>query len=689
MKTKHFRRCCLFGALFFAVSLFAQTTEQEDFRMLADRIEDLLSQSEEEQQIDLTDIMDAIDDLQQRPVLINSSDPNELSRLFFLDEMKIHKILAYTLSYGKIMTTNELYAIDGITKAEADLIVPFISLDQMTAPRKTGIKELFTRGKHQIIGRYQRVLQEQRGYMADSIAKTMKYEGNPDKYYLRYRYKFRDQMSIGITAEKDPGEAFFKGNNAYGFDFYSIHFFLNNKNSNLQQLAVGDYHLTFGQGLTMWTTYAFGRASDGVSIKRTGKGLSPNTSANEVAFFRGAAATYKIKNHYITAFVSYHKVDATIKLNPDSTIASVTSLTTDGLHRTATEQAKKHVEPETVFGIHYEWRKNRIKIGATGFGTQLKYPLMHEARPYYLYSFSGQSLGNAGLDFTWIFRNIELFGEGAYSSKGGMAAIGGLRAHLASRFEASLAIRYYEKDYVNIFANALGVNSNNINEMGIFAGFNAIISPQFTLAGYVDSYRFPYMKYQIYAPTHGNDCSLQLNFVPNRLLSMSLRYRNNYREYSDNNNVVKQTSGQRKNNIRWQGNFSVSKNIALKTNAEYVITNSNVQKEGFLMYQDFVYRTPNSRFTATFRYAWFNTDSYDERMYAYESDLLYIFSVPAYYYKGNRFYVMCSYKINEHITAWLRMSNTSYFDRQTIGSGGEEIYGNNKADIRAQIIIKL
>ena len=34
---------------------------------------------------------------------------------------------------------------------------------------------------------------------------------NPDKYYTRFRYSYRTNISIGLTAEKDPGEQFFKG----------------------------------------------------------------------------------------------------------------------------------------------------------------------------------------------------------------------------------------------------------------------------------------------------------------------------------------------------------------------------------------------------------------------------------------------------------------------------------------------
>ena len=682
---------CLCVFLFVATSVFSQTIPQEERDILIERIEDLFSVSDEDAQLDLSEFIDAVENLRQYPVFINSADLNELSRLFFLSEIKIHQIIAYTSTYGSFMSTNELYGVEGLTPDEITLIIPFITLETNPVVRKTNAKDIFHRGKHQIIGRYQRVMQEQRGYMDDSIAKSYKYAGSPDKYYLRYRFKYRDQVSFGFTSEKDAGEEFFKGSNPYGFDFYSAHFFINNKNHVLHKLAIGDYHLSFGQGLTMWSTYAFGRPSDGINIKRSANGITPNTSVNENLFFRGTAVTLKFKRHFVTGFASYSKRDASFSSDSIGNITHFSSFSDNGMHRTANEIAKKNIISQSVIGGRYEWRGHNLRIGVTGFGVHWDIPMQRDNRPYNLYAFSGQSLSNVGVDFAWTYRKFEFFGEGAYSSEGGFAGICGMRAHLTSRFETSLSIRHYDKNYVNFFSNALGVNSNNINETGRFAGFSAIITPQFTLSGFADIYRFPYMKYQIYAPTRGNDYSTQLTYNPNRVVTMYLRYRNSYREYGESTDTIRQTYSRIKNSIRWHGDFTVSKNIILKTRVEYVYNQNHGRdnNKGLMMYQDVVYRLSNNRFTAALRYAWFNTDTYDERFYAYENDLLYVFSVPAYYYKGNRVYVVCSYKVTSNITVWLRIANTSFSDRETIGSGGEEIYGGNKTDVKAQVIIKL
>ncbi len=52
--------------------------------------------------------------------------------------------------------------------------------------------------------------------------------------------------------EKDAGEEFFTGSNKQGFDYYSGHFYLKNISQNVHSVALGDFQVYFGQGLTIW-----------------------------------------------------------------------------------------------------------------------------------------------------------------------------------------------------------------------------------------------------------------------------------------------------------------------------------------------------------------------------------------------------------------------------------------------------
>ena len=89
------------------------------------------------------------------------------------------------------------------------------------------------------------------------------------------------------------------------------------------------------------------------------------------------------------------------------------------------------------------------------------------------------------------------------------------------------------------------------------------------------------------------------------------------------------------------------------------------------------------------RYALFDTDSYNSRIYAYESDILYAFSIPAYYSKGSRLYFNLKYTLRDFLDIWLRYSQTYYSDLDVISSGLNQINGNAKSEIKVQVRIKI
>jgi hypothetical protein len=137
--------------------------------------------------------------------------------------------------------------------------------------------------------------------------------------------------------------------------------------------------------------------------------------------------------------------------------------------------------------------------------------------------------------------------------------------------------------------------------------------------------------------------------------------------------------------------YRVLETFTLKNRFEQVIYNDGINSEskGYVVYQDLSYKPKTIPMTFSLRYALFDTDDYNSRIYAYENDILYSFSVPAYYGKGSRFYIMTKVKLRKNIDFWLRFSQTYFTDRSVISSGLTEIEGNIKSEIKFQIRIKI
>jgi hypothetical protein len=110
------------------------------------------------------------------------------------------------------------------------------------------------------------------------------------------------------------------------------------------------------------------------------------------------------------------------------------------------------------------------------------------------------------------------------------------------------------------------------------------------------------------------------------------------------------------------------------------------KEEGFLTFFDFIYNPPMKPLSGSIRLQYFETDGFNSRIYAYENDVLYSFSIPAFFDKGWRTYLNLNYSINKKWQAWFRVATTIFKDKDLIGSGLDEITGNRRTEVKLQIM---
>ena len=112
------------------------------------------------------------------------------------------------------------------------------------------MKSLLKYGKQEVLTRLDVPFYTRKGYQKNYLGPAMYHS-------LRYGYRYGDYLQMGITAEKDAGEPFFALHNEKGYDYYSIYFLLRNLGK-LKTLALGNYRLSFGQGLVVSTDFRLG-----------------------------------------------------------------------------------------------------------------------------------------------------------------------------------------------------------------------------------------------------------------------------------------------------------------------------------------------------------------------------------------------------------------------------------------------
>lgn len=168
---------------------------------------------------------------------------------------------------------------------------------------------------------------------------------------------------------------------------------------------------------------------------------------------------------------------------------------------------------------------------------------------------------------------------------------------------------------------------------------------------------------------------------------MRLKNEEKYRKYRVAAKNENRTENVRKSRLHIE--YKLSKNINIKSRLEHVCYRGQENENGFIIIQDAQLAPPDSRVNLTMRFAWFNTDGYNSRIYAWENDLLYTFAIPAFYGDGVRNYLNLKYKLTKNLEVWAKLANSLYPRLESIGSGHSEIAGNHKTELKFQLRLKL
>lgn len=647
--------------------------------------------------IDFTTLFQDLIDFYEAPLDLNSARREDLDKFRFLTDFQIINWWEYLEKYRPVYSVFELSLIKGFDEDVVRSLMPFITVKPVEEKRKTPFRYYFTRSKNELFIRYGQTMQEARGYALNREDPEKGFLGSPFALFLRYRYRYRDKISIGFTADKDAGEAFFRGAQKQGFDFYSAHLFVRNV-SILKSVAVGDFKARFGQGLVFWTGLAFGKSAFGTNISRNGVGLNPYTSVNESQFLRGGGVTINpVKGLDITLFSSYKMLDGNLSAVEDSLNEAdleISSLPLFGLHRTTSENAKRRKVSEWISGGNASYRYKNFKIGVTAVYTKLGARLNPSEDLYKLYAFRGKELGNLGLHYNYVFKNFSFFGEAAYSSNGGFAVVNGIQGEPVTFLSVSLYHRYFSNRYTAFYSAAISESADRRGEHGFYFGLDCKPSAGISISGYMDMFTFPWLRYQTNAPSSGYDVLGQISFRPARRLDFYFRYRQRMKPRNVSGDlaggVVKPIEERETGRFRFHVNWLASARWRFQARAEWVRFRKgiNTPQNGYMAYADASYSSLKKPFTVNARFEVFHTDGFDTRIYAYESDVLYYYGFVPLYDKGVRYYISARYEVFRNVDLWLKVANTSFVGKDRIGSGNAEITGPNRTDLRVQVRFK-
>jgi hypothetical protein len=462
----------------------------------------------------------------------------------------------------------------------------------------------------------------------------------------------------------------------------------------VKALALGDFQARFGQGLVFSSGLSYARKSAyTMNIKGSANGLMPYTSVNENQFLRGAGATLDLGKHLEgTAFISHKQLDANV-LAPDTangadgTEAIFSSFLQDGYHRTYTELSKKDAIDELIYGGNLRYQGEGFTIGATAaqerFGSSFE---RSNTQPYNQFEFQGDGNTTYGFDWNVLHRNFSWFGEGARSGNGCLAGVTGILVALDKRLSLAMLYRDLGRDFHGLYSAAFEEGSNPWNERGLYAGIELRPSREWTLNAYYDQFSFPWLRYRTDAPSGGHEVLGQVTWTPSKTVQLYAKARRRMKQINTSEEAVgvPPLVPVDQVNYRFNASYRVSNGVTLRTRVESVKYRRGdaAPENGFLIYEDIIHRPLHGRVEFTGRVAVHSTDTYNARIYAFESDLPGVYSLPPVYGTGMLWYVMLRYTPVRHLDLWVRYGSKVFDGQTSISSGQQEIAGDRDNDVK-------
>jgi len=643
---------------------------------------------EKENETELTDLIEHYKDKTYQKTNLNTSSYQDLENFDFLKPKEIQAILNHRKKFGNFVSIYELQAVEGLNLEKIKILLPYVSVEGSWF--EFGSKDKLTSHKNtQIILQTQRKIEKAAGYLAQNDTTKPKYLGDNFRHVMRIKSQINPFIKIGLNAEKDAGEPFFNSYNPKGFDFYTGYVQYQNKNGIVKQIILGDYNAAFGQGLTFGSGLAFGKGLNIYQIKRNQHGFRSSNSLNEALYLRGIAVNMAYKKINFHTWFSKTKLDAIERGFDTLANESIFGIQSTGLHRTIAELESKNKIDRQVIGSNIQLNLNKIVLNYTVLGSSVSGKIQKPNELYHQFIPSSPFNFRQGFSFQYAYKNSLSFAEVSMQNNNSISYMFGTIWALGKNLDLSFLHRSFAKNANYDLSNAISESSSMYGEKGNYIGISGKLNPNLQFTSYLDVFQYDWLKYLTDAPSVGSDYFLEVQYVKRKYWTLSLRYKSKLNERNIRSNLLTEpfaeVTAHERSNIRIHFTSQIDLFTQLRLRAEWSRFSSpwnmfNEQK-GYFAYADLNRKIASTKIY--FRYAVFNINGFDARIYSFENDLPYSFSVPFFSDSGTRFYIQIKTQIIKNLELWVRYSQTNFYDKEAIGSGNEKIEGNKISEIKA------
>ena len=605
---------------------------------LDDIILDIYNAVTEFGEVDYEQLQTDLYALHESPIDLNNTSDEELTQLYFLSPQQIDAILAYAYRHP-FESLYELRLIPELADYEIRDLLPFVYINRAALNSETintdalYAKEIFAKAHHELLTRI-----DARNIEA--------YEGTDPIYtQFRYRFDFRRRVTFGVQLRRPAG--------GFARDLqYGAYLQLNNITPHLHTLVAGNFQASFGQGLVLAPVFHSGKSMYVTSVGQQREGLRYYSSVDGEGL-HGAGATLR------------WEWNKTTRLD----VSALYSM------RHANDSTWHH-----LLGANLTLRHKKLQVELTAIENLWSDSIHpYTNAKYNRHYFRGHNQAVIGASFRYNHGWFDMFGEVATAqnhqitndqspitkSHWGFGTIIGSRFYPTNGISLLALYRYYSPYFDNALGYAFSETSRLGDENGGYLGFDITRLRNWRFIGYGDIFYFSGYKYGLGDATRtlGYDAMAEIQYSWSKHPSfqggdggrLSLRLR--ARQKGD---ATYSTRAQ----FDWaQGSWS------LRTTAEANIIPSKLSTlnsqltYGFTIFQDVSYSLPlreGRGLGLRLRLQGFDAREWANRIYTYEHDVLYAYSIPAVYGLGGRAYLCLRWQIIPQLALYFRASETVY-----------------------------
>ena len=547
--------------------------------------------------------------LHESPIDLNNTNDEELSQLYFLSPRQIDDLLSYADKHP-FESLYELRLIPSLTDFEIRDLLPFVRVGERAHEQQLYAREVFHRASHEILTRVD--------------ARNIEDYTGTDPMYVqtRYRFDYRRRIIFGAQLRRPAGTG------ADGLQ-YGAYLQLRDIAPHLHSLVAGNFQASFGQGLVLAPVFHAGKSAYVHSVGQAAEGLRYYGSVDG-AGLHGAGATLRWNRGKAT------RLDVTA-------LYSMTRANDSTWHH--------------LVGANMTVRHKKLEVQLTAIEniwTDSVRPYTNAAyNRHYFRGYNQAVLGaSARYNHGWFDAFCEI-ATSQNSQKWGIGVLAGSRFYPADGISLLALYRYYSPWFDNPLGYAFSETSRMGDENGGYIGFDITRWKRWRVNGYADVFYFSGPKFGIpQSGTIGYDAALEIAYRKNvRFQLYDFRLRVRARKKGDDANY----------STRFQFDWT-QQGWNLRTTADFNFSSflPSAFRYGFSLAQDIGYDFQSVPLGLRTRLQFFDARDWDNRIYLYEHDVLYAYSIPAVYGFGGRAYVCLSWQPIPLLTLYFRASETLY-----------------------------